>query len=87
MESTTTEGAPVAEELVEENYGIGDSRKKNGRDRNTVTTGNSLRVTVPRRMTVPGKISMRTNQIRATAARAHVSRELSAHAPQASPGI
>ena len=28
MESTTTEGAPVAEELVEENYGIGDSRKK-----------------------------------------------------------
>jgi len=77
----------VAEELVEENYGIGDSRKENGRDRNTLTTGNSLRVTVPRRMTVPGKISMRTNQIRATAARAHISRELSARAPQASPGI
>ena len=43
MESTTTEGALVAEGLPEETSGIGVSRK-NDRDRNTLTTGNSLRV-------------------------------------------
>jgi len=43
MESTTTEGAPVAEGLREDTNGIGDSRK-NDRDRNTCITGNSLHV-------------------------------------------
>ena len=42
MESTTIEGAPVAEGLPEETN-IGDSRK-NDRDRSTFITGNSLRV-------------------------------------------
>ena len=44
MESTTTEGAPVAEGLLEETNGIGDSREKNDRDRSTLITGNNLRV-------------------------------------------
>jgi len=43
MKRTTTEEAPVAEGLPEETNGIGDSRK-NDRDRNTLITGNSLRV-------------------------------------------
>jgi len=41
MESTTTEGAPVAEGL--EVNATEDSRK-NDRDRNTLSTGHSLRV-------------------------------------------
>jgi len=36
---------------------------------------------------IPGKIRMPTNQIRAMYADAHVSRELCARAPQASQGI
>ena len=40
MQSTTTEGVPVAEGLPEETNGNGDSRK-NDRDRITLTTGNS----------------------------------------------
>ena len=43
IESTTTEGAPVAEGLPEKANAIGDTRE-NDRDRNTLTTGNSLRV-------------------------------------------
>jgi len=43
MESTTTEGAPVAEGLSEETNAIEDSRK-NDRDRNMLITGNGLRV-------------------------------------------
>ena len=43
-ESTTTEGAPVAEDLPEEANAVGDSGKKNDRDRNTLSTGNSLHV-------------------------------------------
>ena len=48
MESTTKEGAPVAEGLPEEANGIGDSRAKNDRDRNTCVTGNCLRVQISR---------------------------------------
>ena len=48
LESTPTEGVPVAEGLPEETNGIGDSKKKNkkknDRDRVTLTTANSLRV-------------------------------------------
>ena len=48
LESTPTEGVPVAEGLPEETNGIGDSKKKNkkknDRDRGTLTTANSLRV-------------------------------------------
>ena len=43
MESTTKEGASVAEGLPEEANAIGDSRKSD-RDRNTLLIGNSLRV-------------------------------------------
>ena len=43
MKSTTWQGAPVAEGLPEETNAIGDSRK-NDKDRNTLLTGNSLRV-------------------------------------------
>ena len=42
-ESTTTEGAPVAEGLPGKANAIGDSRK-NDRDTGTLTTGNSLLV-------------------------------------------
>ena len=85
MESTTTEGAPVAEGLLEEANAIGNSGK-NDRDRNTLHTGNSLRVHSSRR-SIPGKIWVPTNQIRAFSLRAHVYRELLARAPQASRGI
>jgi len=43
MESTTIEGAPVAEGLPEKANSIQDSRK-NDRDGNTLTTGHSLHV-------------------------------------------
>jgi len=76
-------GAPVAEGLPEEANAIGDSRK-NDRDRNTLLTGNSLHNS---RRSIPGKIWMPTNQIRAISARAHVYRELRARALQASRGI
>jgi len=59
---------------------------KNDRDRSTLNTGNSLRVHGCR-SSIPGKIWMPTNQIRAITARAHASRELRARAPQASRGI
>ena len=70
MESTTTEGAPVAEGLPEVTNAIG-TQEKNDRDRNTLTTGNSLRVISSRR-SIPGKIWMPTNQIGSTLARARV---------------
>jgi len=85
MESTTTEGAPVAEGLLEEANAIGNSGK-NDRDRNTLHTGNSWRVHSSRR-SIPGKIWVSTNQIRAISLRAHVYRELLARALQASRGI
>ena len=48
MESTTTEGAPVAEgpRLPEEANAIDDTRK-NDRDRSTLNSGNRLRVHFP----------------------------------------
>ena len=85
MESTTKEGAPVAEGPVEETNGIGDSRQ-NDRDRNTFLPGNSLRVQNSG-WSIPGKIWIQTNQIRVASGRAHVPRELRARAPQASRGI
>jgi len=60
--STTPEGVPVAAGLPEEANAIGDSRKKNDRDRSTLTTGYSLRVHSSKR-SIPGKIWMPTNQI------------------------
>ena len=85
MESTTTEGAPVAEGLPEETNAIG-TQEKNDRDRSTLTTGNSLRVISSRR-SIPGKIWMPTNQIGSTLAGARVYRQLRTRALQASRGI
>ena len=48
-----------------------EKKKKNVRDRSTLTTGYSLRVHSSRRW-IPGKIWMPTNQIRAILTRAHV---------------
>jgi len=64
--------------------GVGGSR--NDRDRGTLLTDNSLRVHGSKGL-IPGKIWMPSNQIRATPARTHVSRELRARALQASRGI
>ena len=64
----------MAEGLPEEENAIGE----NDRDRNTLVSGNSLRV----HGRLPGNIRMPTNQIRTLSARAHVSRELCARAPQ-----
>jgi len=61
-------------------------KKKNDRDRSTLTTGNSLRVISSRR-SIPGKIWMPTNQIGSTLAGARVYRQLRARALQASRGI
>jgi len=72
--------------IPEEANAIGDSRKKNDRDRSTLPTGYSLRVHNSRR-TIPGKIWMSTNQNRAIVARAHVYRQITARAAQASQGI
>ena len=86
MESTTTEGAPVAEGLREDTNGIGDSRKKT----TETETRASLAIVYTCRVSgwsIPGKIWKPTNQIRAISAGAHVSRELRARALQASRGI
>ena len=84
-ESTTTEGAPVAEGLPEKTNAIGDSRK-NDRDRSTLTTGNSLRVPNSRR-SIPGRNWIPTNQIGSTLAHARVYRQLRTRALQASRDI
>jgi len=60
--------------------------QENDRDRGTLLTDNILRVHSSKGL-IPGKIWMPSNQIRATPARAHVSRELRARALQASRGI
>jgi len=86
-ESTTTEGAPVAEGLYRRRpTPLETQEKKNDRDRSTLTTGYSKRVHISRR-SIPGKIWMPTNQIKTIAARAHVYRQLRARALQASRGI
>ena len=84
MESTvtTTQGAPVAEGVPEEDNAI----TKNDRDRITPITGNRLHVHSSRRF-VPGKIWMPTNQIRAIPADARVDREVRVRALQTSRGI
>ena len=86
MESTTTEGAPVAEGLPEETNGIGNSRKKTTETetRSQLTAVYACRVPG---WSIPGKIWMPTNQIREISAGARVSRELRARALQASRGI
>ena len=95
LESTPTEGVPVAEGLPEETNSIGDSKKKkkqtNKNKKTTETEARSLLPTVyaclASRQSIPGKIWKPTNQIRAISAGAHVSREFRARALQASPGI
>ena len=76
MESSTTEGAPVAEGLPEETNGIGDSgKKKRQRQKHAQHWQQFMRA-----RSIPGKIWMPTNQIRTITARAHASRELRARA-------
>ena len=58
-------------------------KKKNDRDRSTLTTGYSLRVHNSRR-SIPAKS---TNQIRVRVAHAHVYRQIPARAPLGSRGI
>ena len=84
LESTTTEGAPLAEGQSED---IGDSTKK----KTTETESRSplaivYACTVPG-WSIPGKIWIPTNHIRATSARARAFRELRARALQAFRGI
>ena len=71
--------------LPEQANGVEDPTK-NDRDRGTLITGNSVSVHGSRG-SIPGKICMPTNQIRARSARAHVFRELRARAAPASRGI
>ena len=76
LESNTIEGAPVLEGIPEEANGIGDPRKTTETDsRSPLATAYACR------RSIPGKIWTSTNQITATPARAHVSRELRARAP------
>ena len=77
-ESTTTEGAPVAEGISEESNGIEDSRKTTETEaRSSLATVYAC--TVPG-WSIPGKIWMPTNQIRDLSAGAHAPRELRARA-------
>jgi len=85
MESTTTEGAPVAEGPPEETNAIGDSRKTTETEARW-SLATVYACTIPG-WSIPGKIWMPTNQITAVSIGAHVSRELRARAPQASRGI
>ena len=87
MESTTTEGAPVAEGLPEETNGIGDSKKKKTTETETRSPLATVYACPVPGWSVPGKIWMPTNQIRAIFAGAHVYRELCTRALQASRGI
>ena len=85
MQSTTPEAAPVAKALPEEAQDIRDQRKT------TETEARSRLAAVDTctvcRQSIPGKIWMPTNQIRAISSRPHASRELRARALQASRGI
>ena len=82
----TTEGASMAWPTREGKRHWRLKRKKNDRDRSTLTAGNSLPVHSSRRSN-PGKIWIPANQIRVKTPRAHVSREIRARALQASRGI
>ena len=85
MESTITEGAPVADGLQEETNGIGDSRKATETEpRASLATVYAC--TVPG-WSIPGKILIPTNQITAPSVHSHVSRELRVRALQAPRGI
>ena len=81
IESTTREGAPVAEGLPEKTNGIGDSRKKTTETEARSSPATVYACTVPG-WSIPGKIWMPTNQIRALYTDARVSRELRARALQ-----
>ena len=82
VESTTTEGAPVATGLLE---AIRDSRKPTETEaRSPLATVHAC--TLPW-WSIPGKIWRPTNQITAISARARVPREIRARALQASWGI
>ena len=75
MESTTTEGAPVAKSLQEEANATRDRLKKKTTEtesHSSLATSNACTVSG---LSIPGKIWMPTNQIRAIPTRAHVSRE------------
>ena len=81
----TKGGAPVAEGLPVETNPIGDSGKTTEKEAHSpLAKVYACRVSW---WLNPGKIWMPTNQVTAVSARAHVSRELSARAPQASRGI
>ena len=89
MESTSTEGAPVAEVLnglQEEVNAIGDTRQKRQGQKHAHHGQQFTRAEFLGRQ-FPGKIWMPTNQIRVIPTNAHVSRELRARAPQVSRGI
>jgi len=75
MASTTTEEAPVAEGLPEEANGVGDSRKKKTTETEAHSTLPTVDACTFSGWSIPGKIWMPTNQIRAISARARVSRE------------
>ena len=81
----------MAEGLPEEANGIGDARKRKQKQKTTETDTRSSLGTVyactMSRQSIPGKIWMPTNQIRAMSARAHVYREVRARARQTSRGI
>ena len=82
---TTTEGTPVAEGLP------GEITTPVETEKTTETEAHSSLATVHActvsRGSIPGKIWMPTNQIRAISARAHVFRELGARALQLSRSI
>jgi len=85
MDSTTTEGVPVAESLPEEANAIEDSRKNDIGGKHAQLWQQLMRALS--RILIPGKIWIPTNQIRALPARARVYRQLRARALQASRGI
>jgi len=78
----TTEGAPAVEGIPEEANGIGDPRKTTETEtRSPSATAYACTFGGP---SIPGKIWIPTNQIRATLQWARVPRELRARALQAS---
>ena len=85
LESTTTEGASVAEGKPEEANSIENSRKTTETETHS-PLATAYACTGSRR-SIPGKIWTPTNQIRVLSARAHVFRELLARALKASRSI
>ena len=83
-ESTTTEGAPVAEDLPEETNAVGDSRKTT--ETETRSPLSTVKACTVFGWSIPAKIWIPINQITAISAPAHVTRELQVRALQASQG-